>query len=52
MMFLIVFACRPEPLAAIVPATPDDNTCVVLTGSPKRSRVPIVTAATISAAAP
>ena len=21
--------CRPEPFAAIVPATPDDKTCVV-----------------------
>ncbi|SAK54713.1 hypothetical protein AWB78_01410 [Caballeronia calidae] len=26
--------CRPEPFAAIVPATPDDSTCVVLTGRP------------------
>src|SRR5262249_31353794 len=29
--------CSPEPLAAIVPATPDDNTCVVETGSPYMS---------------
>ena len=26
--------CKPERLAAMVPATPDDNTCVVLTGNP------------------
>jgi hypothetical protein len=26
--------CRPERLAAIVPATPDDSTCVVDTGRP------------------
>ena len=24
--------CRPVPFAAIVPATPEDSTCVVLTG--------------------
>ncbi len=30
--------CRPDPLAAIVPATPDDNTCVVETGSPYEIR--------------
>ena len=29
-----VAICRPEPLAAIVPATPDDKTCVVETGKP------------------
>ena len=29
-----VAICRPEPLAAIVPATPDDSTWVVETGSP------------------
>ncbi|CAB3778041.1 hypothetical protein LMG28614_00525 [Paraburkholderia ultramafica] len=44
--------CRPEPLAAIVPATPDDSTCVVETGKPYMSAAPIVTIATISADAP
>ena len=28
-----VESCNPEPLAAIVPAMPDDKTCVVETGS-------------------
>jgi hypothetical protein len=27
--------CKPEPFAAIVPATPDDRICVVDTGRPK-----------------
>src|SRR5262245_8665685 len=44
--------CSPEPLAAIVPATPDDNTCVVETGSPYISAAAIVPAATTSAQAP
>src|SRR6202142_1738659 len=44
--------CRPEWLAAMVPATPDDSTWVVLTGSPKASAAPMVTMAVISAAAP
>ncbi len=30
--------CRPVPLAAMVPATPDDRTCVVLTGRPRKLR--------------
>ena len=30
----IVAICRPEPLAAMVPATPDDSTWVVETGRP------------------
>ena len=29
-----VALCRPDRRAAIVPATPDDSTCVVDTGSP------------------
>ena len=29
--------CTPEPLAAIVPATPEESTCVVETGGPKLS---------------
>lgn len=37
MMFRNVPPCKPEPLAAIVPATPDESTCVALTGSPKIS---------------
>ena len=44
--------CRPVPLAAMVPATPDDNTCVVLTGKPYISAAPMVSMAVISAAAP
>jgi hypothetical protein len=31
-MLRIVDSCRPEPLAAMVPATPDDRTWVVDTG--------------------
>ena len=42
----------PEPLASIVPATPDDRTWVVETGRPKPSAAPIVAMAMISAAAP
>ena len=38
--------------AAMVPATPDDSTCVVETGSPNMSAAPIVAAATSSADAP
>jgi len=34
-MFLTVDHCSPEPFAAIVPATPDDSTCVVETGNPR-----------------
>jgi hypothetical protein len=26
--------CRPEPFAAMAPATPDESTCVVETGRP------------------
>src|SRR5207248_2858620 len=44
--------CRPEWFAAMVPATPDESTCVVLTGSPRASAAPIVAIAVISAAAP
>src|SRR5215475_7834116 len=44
--------CSPEPLAAIVPATPDDNTWVVETGRPYTSAAAIVPAATTSAQAP
>jgi hypothetical protein len=36
------------PVAAIEPATPDDNTCVVLTGKPAKVESAIVHAATIS----
>ena len=32
--FRIVDICRPDRLAAIVPATPDERTCVVETGRP------------------
>jgi hypothetical protein len=51
-MLRTVDHCIPEPLATIVPATPDDRTCVVDTGKPKPSAAPIVAAATIYAAAP
>src|SRR5260370_448464 len=27
--------CKPDLFATIVPATPDDSTCVVLTGNPR-----------------
>ena len=30
-----VLHCSPEWLAAMVPATPEDSTCVVLTGKPR-----------------
>ena len=39
-----VLHCRPEPLAAMVPATPLDNICVVETGRPYTSAAPIVRA--------
>jgi len=42
----------PDLLAHIVPATPLASTCVVLTGMPNESAMPIVTAATNSAAPP
>ena len=51
-MLRTVAHCRPEPLAAIVPAMPDDRICVVLTGRPYMSAAPIVSMATISAEAP
>ena len=44
--------CRPDWFAAIVPAMPEESTCVVLTGSPNQSAAPIVAIAVISAAAP
>ena len=44
--------CSPEWLAAMVPATPEDSTCVVLTGMPNQSAAPMVNMAVISAAAP
>ncbi len=51
-MLRIVASCRPDPFAAIVPAIPEDSTCVVDTGRPKTSAAPIVAAAVISAQAP
>src|ERR1700722_7830058 len=50
--FRTVANWSPEWFAIIVPATPDDSTCVVLTGNPSMSAVLIVTIAVISAAAP
>jgi hypothetical protein len=51
-IFRIVDNCSPDPLAVIVPAMPDDRTCVVDTGSPKPSAAAMVAAAVISAQAP
>ena len=50
----IVLRCKffRPPIPTILPATPDDSTCVVLTGSPSPLLMPIVPAATNSAAAP
>src|SRR5882724_3905242 len=50
--FRRVAFCKPDLFAAIAPATPDDRTCVVLTGNPYLSAARIVHAATNSAAAP
>ena len=47
-----VESCNPEPLAAMVPAMPEDNTWVVETGNPYASAAAIVAAAVISAPAP
>src|SRR5439155_8419274 len=52
MIFFSVPPRTPEPFAHIDPATPDDNTCVVLTGRPPKSARPIVLIATSSAHAP
>jgi hypothetical protein len=49
--FLTLVHWRPERLAAIVPATPEDKTCVVLTGDPNASATSIVPIATRSAQA-
>src|SRR5262249_54481375 len=43
---------RPEPLAAMVPATPDDSTCVVETGRPNTSAAPVGAAGTRSGGGP
>ena len=45
-MLRTVDHCIPEPLATMVPATPDDSTWVVDTGRPRPSAAPIVAAAT------
>src|SRR5262249_19667992 len=50
--FRTVDICRPDRLAAIVPATPDERTWVVETGRPNMSAAAMVTAATSSAEAP
>ena len=36
--------CSPEPFAAMVPAMPDESTCVVDTGSPYTSAAAMVAA--------
>ena len=51
MMLRTVVMRMPLPLAAIVPATPELSTCVVETGSPKRSAPRIVSIATSPAEA-
>src|SRR6187402_3558992 len=47
-----VLICRPDWFATIVPATPEESTCVVDTGKPYMSAAPIVSIATTSAEAP
>ena len=42
----------PEAFAHMVPATPLESTCVVLTGMPNESAIAMVVAATSSAAPP
>src|ERR1700739_2309455 len=51
-MLRSVDICRPLRLAAMVPATPELSTWVVLTGKPKLSAAEIVAIATSSAQAP
>jgi len=51
-MLRIVDHCSPDPLAAMVPAMPEDSTWVVDTGSPYPSAAAMVAAAVISAQAP
>jgi hypothetical protein len=51
-MLRTVASCSPEPFAAMVPAMPEDRTCVVETGKPRPSAAAIVAAAVISAQAP
>ena len=42
----------PDFCATIVPAMPDESTCVVLTGKPSQPERPMVVMATTSAEAP
>ena len=51
-MLRIVDHCSPDPLAAMVPAMPEDSTWVVETGRPYPSAAAMVAAAVISAQAP
>src|ERR1700760_4224564 len=48
----MVLHCRPDPLAAMVPATPLDRIWVVETGTPIYSAPQLAAAAPISAEAP
>ena len=50
--FRNVSICNPEWFAAMVPATPEESTCVVLTGRPNWSAPRMVNIATNSAEAP
>ena len=51
-MLRTVSPCRPEWLANIAPATPEERMWVVLTGTPTTSAKPMVVIATSSADAP
>jgi hypothetical protein len=51
-MLRTVLSCSQLLFAIMVPATPDESTCVVETGNPKPSAAMMVPIATSSAAAP
>ena len=51
-MLRTVDICRPDFCAAIVPAMPEESTCVVDTGKPNADDAPMVVIATSSAEAP
>ncbi len=48
----IVPNCKPDLLAAMAPATPEERICVVETGKPKISATAMVVMVTSSAEAP
>jgi len=51
-MVFTVPPCRPLLLATMVPATPEDSTCVVETGSANTLAMPMAQAAVICADMP